>query len=138
MPVWPDCSHRGHPLNGSFGSKAVIRSHTAGTGPDIGAGVVPDVGAIATKPAKLDIVGVRRFAVAKHEHQLMLGSVKRAHPAVGFDPYAKVQQVEAVSATAASITVTSSGFQHLGKRYASLIDAANLPKKRGPYKKAGQ
>ena len=42
----------------------------------VGAGVIPDVRAIAPEAAELNIVEVRFLAVSEHEHKFMPGPVK--------------------------------------------------------------
>jgi hypothetical protein len=64
----------------------------------VGAGVIPDVRAIAPEAAELNIVEVRFLAVSKHEHKFMPGPVKRAHAAIALNPNTHVEQIEASGA----------------------------------------
>jgi hypothetical protein len=56
----------------------------------IGTGIIPDIGAVAAEPAKLDIVAMRLLAVAKHEDELMPRTVERTHSPVALHPDAEV------------------------------------------------
>ena len=56
----------------------------------VGAGVIPDVRAIAPEAAELNIVEVRFLAVSEHEHKFMPGPVKRAHAAIALNPNTQV------------------------------------------------
>src|ERR1700682_5454293 len=52
----------------------------------IGAGVIPDVGAIAPEAAELDVVAMLLLAVAEHEDEFMPWAIKEAQAAVALDP----------------------------------------------------
>ena len=54
------------------------------------AGVLPDVGPVASVLAELDVIAMRRLADFGDPDQLVLGPVQAAHPAIGFDPDAEV------------------------------------------------
>src|SRR5664279_5482608 len=56
----------------------------------IGAGVIPDVGAIAPEAAELDVVAMLLLAIAEHEDEFMPRAIKRAHAAVALDPDAEI------------------------------------------------
>jgi len=59
-------------------SSARVLLSMAGEG--IGAGVMPDIAAIASKPAELDIVAMRPAALRKHRDELVLDAIERAMP----------------------------------------------------------
>src|SRR6202035_614227 len=60
----------------------------------VGAGIVPNVRAIAPEAAELNIVEVRFLAVSKHEHKFMPGPVTRDHPSIALNPNTQVEQIE--------------------------------------------
>ena len=84
----------------------------------VGAGVVPDVRAIAPKAAELNIVEVRVLAVSKHEHEFMPGTVQRAHAAIALDPNTHVEQIEA------SGTAGGKHLAHVAPIHAGVDDGA--------------
>ena len=52
--------------------------------------VMPDVGAVATMLAQLDVIPVRRPAVLEHEDQLVLAPVEGTHAGIVLDPHTHV------------------------------------------------
>src|SRR6056297_3624770 len=61
----------------------------------VDARVVPDIRAVATMTAKVDIVDVARRAFLEDADQLVLGAIETAHAAIGLVPDAQVEQREA-------------------------------------------
>src|SRR5438094_382534 len=51
-----------------------------------GAGVLPDIGAVAAELPELHVVAVRSCAVLEHQNELVLAPVEGAHPGVVLDP----------------------------------------------------
>src|SRR5438309_6262556 len=62
----------------------------AAAGEGVGPGVVPNITAVATELAELDIVAVWLAAVFEHKDQLVLAAVERTHAGAVLDPDAKV------------------------------------------------
>src|SRR5204863_6530371 len=56
----------------------------------VGPGVMPNITAVATELAELDIVAVWLAAVFEHKDQLVLAAVERTHAGVVLDPDAEV------------------------------------------------
>src|ERR1700732_4009867 len=55
--------------------------------------VMPRIGPIPPKTAKLNVIEMRLFTVPEYEHEFVPGSVERSHAAVALDPDAKVKKV---------------------------------------------
>jgi hypothetical protein len=55
-------------------------------GERLNARILPDVSAVATKLAKLNVIAMRFPAITKHGDELVLRSVKTPHPTVVFHP----------------------------------------------------
>src|ERR1700730_2047074 len=56
-------------------------------------GVAPNIAAVATIAAELDMVLVRVLAVLEDEHELMLAAVERTHAGIVLGPHAQVLQL---------------------------------------------
>ena len=54
--------------------------------------VVPNVGPVATMPAKLNVINVLGCAALKNVDKFVLGSIKRTHAAAVFHPNADILQ----------------------------------------------
>src|SRR5262245_37396347 len=59
-------------------------------GKGIGAGVTPDIAAMASKPAELDIIAVLPTALLKDRDEFVLAAIERAHAGIVLDPDADI------------------------------------------------
>src|SRR5450432_551859 len=57
------------------------------------AGIIPNVGSIAAKLPKLDVVPMRSFAMLEHEDQFVLAAIERTHSSVALHPDTEVLQL---------------------------------------------
>src|SRR5262249_9869845 len=55
--------------------------------------VVPNIGPITNALAEPDIIDVRRGSDFEHEHELMLGSIKRSRPSLGLAPHTEIRHL---------------------------------------------
>ena len=53
-------------------------------------GIFPDVGPIASRFTKPEIVDVRRATLFENKYQLVAGAIECTHAAIGFGPYDKI------------------------------------------------
>src|ERR1700730_4108021 len=79
-------------------------------------GVVPDVRSRPTVLSQLEIVDVSRSTVLPHEHQFVLGSIERSHPAIGLVPYAQIFKL------AKNLAAGREHFGHVPPIHAYLMD----------------
>jgi hypothetical protein len=70
----------------------------------IGAGVIPDIRAVAAISSKLDVVDVGRLAVLENKHLFVAGPIHRTHAAVRFHPNADIDELEVVVEAAARMS----------------------------------
>src|SRR6267378_8563804 len=91
--------HR-HRLDGRMQRQQIAFLATACKG--AGAGIAPNIAAIAAKLAKLDVVAVPLAAAFEDEDKLVLAAVERPHPGIVLDPDNEVFQLAIYVRPAAS------------------------------------
>src|SRR6516164_10468077 len=82
------------------------------------AGIIPDIGPIASMLAELKIVDVRASSALPHEHQLVLGAIKRSHTRISLVPDTQVLEL------AVDLAAGGQHLPHVPPIHADLMDGA--------------